>query len=109
MLKHLFTKSKDSRLQNRNRQRQRMSRKMIIILGLSVACLVVALIVVITVSHIDESKAALTGATSKNIVIVPDEVYETSVTVNEPAAARTMPVAANTQLGHIAKPLSSTN
>ena len=76
-----------------------MSRKMIIIVGFSIACLV------INITNVEETKAGTFGSTSTSVVIVPDEVYSTAVSVNEAPADRTVPVAANAQLGHVAKPL----
>ena len=108
MIKQLFGKEKEQRLRNRNRQRQRMSRKMIIILGMSIVCLVIAFVLVINITNTRESKAALTGATSKNVIIMQDEVYPTALSQESPPAARSVAPAANVQFGHIAKPLPAT-
>lgn len=100
---------KELHLHSRSRQRQRMSRKMIIILGSSIVCLVIALVILFNISNVDESKAALRGSTSKNVVIIEDEVYPTAFNQDNPPVARIAPVAANVQLGHVIKPLPATN
>src|SRR4051812_11668139 len=104
MLKNLFNSPKSGRIHHRQRQRQKMSRKMIIILGSSIACLTIALIIVMNVSNVDKAQAALQGSTSSQVVIIPDQVYATEVSAGQ-AAARTAAIAPDVQLGHTAKPL----
>lgn len=105
----LFDRKKEIRMQNRNRQRQRVSRKMIVLIGSSVVCLVIAFVIVINMSNVEKVSAAINGSTNSNVVIIPEQVYSTSININERPVLRSAPIATDAQLGHIAKPLHGGN
>ena len=106
IFKEFFMKPRDSRLKHRTRQRQKMSRKMILIIGSSIVCLVIALVVVLNITNVNDTQAAVNGATSTNVVIIPEQNNESIVNPTAPAAARTMTIDPAAQLGHVAKPIS---
>jgi len=94
--------NQESRLKGQQRQRQKVSRKMIIIISSSIACLVIALVVVFNFSNVQQAKADQ-ASTSSNVVIIPEQVYSTEIKMNEAPQSRTTPIDHAAQLGHVAK------